>query len=312
MTTTLAPEVDAHLHVWDLDRGAYAWIPPAGPLHRTFTPDAARTQLAGCGVRRAVLVQAEDTVGDTERMLEAAAQPWVAGVVGWVPLEDPVAAEALLDRWTGTALCGVRSLVHDDPRAGVYALPAVRRTLALVAARGLPLDVPDAWPRDLPDVAVLARELPDLRVVVDHLGKPPPPGPDRDRWRTVLAEVARCPAAVAKVSGLQVPGEPFTIEGVRPLWECALELFGPARLLWGSDWPMTEQAAGYAGTWAVLAELVAELSPDEQARVLGGTAVDVYGLAPVSRSGHESGSLRLPSCDLPYSSPANSREGERC
>lgn len=283
MTTPLTPEVDAHLHVWDLDRGAYSWLTPeAGPLHRTCTPDHAGAELAGCGVRRAVLVQAEDTVGDTERMLEAAELPWVSGVVGWVPLEDPTAAEALLDRWAGTALCGVRSLVHDDPRTGVYALPAVRRTLALAAARGLPLDVPDAWPRDLAAVARLARDLPDLRVVVDHLGKPPPPGPERDHWREVLAEVAGSPTTVAKVSGLQVPGEPFTVARVRPLWETALELFGPQRLLWGSDWPMTERAAGYAGTWAVLAELVAELSPDEQAGVLGGTAVEVYGLSAVS------------------------------
>ncbi len=109
-------------------------------------------------------------------------------------------------------------------------LAPVRSSLRLLAERGIPFDVPDAWPRHLAATAELPE---DLVVVVDHLGKPPFGGRDWERWRATLAAVAARPNTVAKVSGLQVPGTPFTVAQVRPAWEVALELFGPGRLMWG-------------------------------------------------------------------------------
>ncbi len=286
--------VDAHLHVWDLARSDYAWLTPAlGPLHRTFTPEQAGAELAACGVGSAVLVQAEDSTRDTELMLAVAdACPWVAGVVGWVDLERPELAAAQLDRWSGSpAFCGVRSLVHDDPRDDLLALPAVRATLALLAERDVPFDVPDAWPRHLDAVRALAQAVPGLRLVVDHLGKPPvEPGAWQD-WRRALAAVAAQPGTTAKVSGLRAPGRPLTVDALRPAWDTALELFGPDRLMWGSDWPMTVPHGGYAATWSVLSTLVAELSPHEQERLLAGTARAVYGLAERSLPPADGGTL---------------------
>ena len=271
--------VDAHLHLWDLERGGYAWLTPeAGPLYATFTAEQARAELARCRIGAAVLVQAEDSERDTEFLLEVAAgQDWVAGVVGWVQLDDPDTARAQLDRWQRSpAFCGVRHLLHDDPREGLLEQPAVRATLRLLAERGLAFDVPDAWPRHLGASADLARAVPELTVVVDHLGKPPFGSGEWDAWRATLAAVAEQPGTVAKVSGLQQAGAPITAAAVRPAWETALELFGPDRLMWGSDWPMTVRSGGYARTWEVMSSLVAELSPDEQDRVLRTTAHRVY------------------------------------
>jgi L-fuconolactonase len=274
--------IDAHLHLWDLRRSAYSWITPdLGPLHTTITADRAHGELAAAGVEQAVLVQAEDSVADTEFMLEVAAEhDWVAGVVGWVQLDDPGVASAQLDRFAADpAFRGVRHLVHDDPRDDFLALPAVRTSLGLLAERGLPFDVPDAWPRHLTATAELAGALPGLTVVLDHLGKPPHGQPDFPNWRAAFEGVAARPNTVAKVSGLQVRGEPFTAAGIRPAWETALELFGPDRLMWGSDWPMTLLTAGYAGTWEVMAELFGELTEKEQGKILEGTAQRVYRLS---------------------------------
>jgi len=273
--------VDAHLHLWDLSGGGYGWITPElGPLHASFTAERARAELDACGIDRAVLVQADDTVQDTAFLLDVADRHgWVAGVVGWVQLDAPATAEQQLARWSAhRAFRGVRHLVHDDPREDFLALPAVRVSLRLVAGAGLPLDVPDAWPRHLGAVVELAAALPELTIVVDHLGKPPADPDAFTAWRRVLAEVAARPNTVAKVSGLQVPGRPFTVDAVRPAWEAALELFGPGRLLWGSDWPMTLLAGGYPGTWRVLASLIEELAPAEQELLLVGTATRVYSL----------------------------------
>jgi L-fuconolactonase len=275
--------IDAHLHLWDLQRSRYSWITPElGPLHTTITADRAEAELTAVGVERAVLVQAEDSVADTEFMLEVAAErDWVAGVVGWVQLDDPEVAAEQLERFTADpAFRGVRHLVHDDPRDDFLALPTVRESLGLLAQRGLPYDVPDAWPRHLGPTAELAGALPELTVVLDHLGKPPHGRPDFRAWREAFTAVAARPNTVAKISGLQVRGEPFTAAGLRPAWEAALELFGPDRLLWGSDWPMTLLTAGYAGTWEVMAELLGELTDEEQCKILTRNAQRVYGLAP--------------------------------
>ncbi|MGI5131430.1 amidohydrolase family protein [Pseudonocardia sp. CA-107938] len=274
----MSPTVDAHLHVWDLTRSGYSWLTPAlGPLHATIPPERAATELAAVGVDAAVLVQADDTVEDTAYLLEVAQQhPWVAGVVGWVQLDDPAQAAEHLDRFPG--LAGVRHLVHDDPRDGFLALPEVRASLRLLAERGIPFDVPDAWPRHLAATAELAGALPELVVVLDHLGKPPHGRPELPAWLAECTAVAARPNTVAKISGLQVPGTPTTVELLRPAWDAALELFGPERLMWGSDWPMTLLTEGYRGTWEVLRTLIDELTAGEQAALLGGTATRVYRL----------------------------------
>jgi L-fuconolactonase len=272
--------LDTHLHLWDLTASDYAWLPPDGPLHASFTAERARPELDAAGVTHAVLVQAEDSEADTAFMLaQADRHDWISGVVGWVRLDDPDTAAGQLDRWQPhPAFRGVRHLVHDDPRDDFLELPTVRRSLAMLARRGLTFDVPDAWPRHLDGIAGLADALPELTIVVDHLGKPPPDPEAFGLWRAALRAVAARPNVVAKVSGLQSPGAPFTVAAVRPAVDAALEFFGPERLMYGGDWPMTLPFGGYGRAWEVLSTLIGELSPPERSRVLSGTGSAVYGL----------------------------------
>lgn len=272
--------IDAHLHLWDLSVAEYAWLGPEhGALHRTYSVEEAAGTLRAAGVERAVVVQAEDSVADTAFLLAAAREQGViAGVVGWLRLEDSVITAAQLADY-GAHLCGVRHLVHNDPRADFLELPAVRASLRLVADAGLPLDVPDAWPRHLHQVETLARALPELQLVVDHLAKPPRHRPEElGSWERSLQAAAQQPHVFAKVSGLQAPGEPFTVEALRPVVEVALETFGPHRLMWGSDWPMTANEGTYSEHWQVMDSLLSELSSPERDMVVGGTAASVYRL----------------------------------
>nr|WP_306422849.1 amidohydrolase family protein [Paenarthrobacter aurescens] len=261
----------------------YAWLGPQhGALFRSFGEDEARETLDAAGVRGAVLVQADDTVADTESMLAVAARnPWVLGVVGWIRLDSPTEAAEQLHRFTTQPVFkGVRHLIHDDPRSDFLDLPAVRESLAMVSGLGLPVDVPDAFPRHLGSVVRLAREMPELSVVLDHLGKPPLADPElMDSWRADFCSLGRQPNAVAKLSGLHLPGVPYTADALRRLFESALEAFGPGRLMIGGDWPVSTLGAPYGRTLDVLLELVSSLSPTEQDLVLEGTAIRTYGLA---------------------------------
>jgi L-fuconolactonase len=281
--------IDSHLHLWTLDTFVtggvrpYPWLGPQhGALFRSFGADEACETLDAAGVRGAVLVQADDSVADTESLLAVAARnPWVFGVVGWIRLDAPAEAAEQLHRFTAQPVFrGVRHLIHDDPRSDFLDLPAVRDSLALVAQRGLTLDIPDAFPRHLGSAIRLAREMPELTVVLDHLGKPPLADPElMDAWRADFTALGREPNAVAKLSGLHLPGVEYTADALRPLFESALEAFGPERLMMGCDWPVSTLGAPYGRTLDVLLELVSTLSPSEQDLVLEETAIRTYGLA---------------------------------
>ncbi|WP_457964230.1 amidohydrolase family protein [Arthrobacter sp. D1-29] len=300
--------IDSHLHLWDLQSanqpletgrsleqdGAarpYSWLGPQhGALFRSFGEAEAQQTISDAGVSAAVLVQADDTLADTESMLAVADRnDWVIAVVGWIPLEHPEQAAAALERFArNPKFRGVRHLIHDDPRDNFLELPEVRESLRLVADRGLTLDIPDAFPRHLGPAADLARDLPELTVVLDHLGKPPigaNGGPEAgaeanqglDRWRREFRALAGLPNTVAKVSGLYMPGTEYTAETLRPAWDEALANFGPERLMIGMDWPVSMLGAPYQRTLDVLLELAEELDAAGKHAFLEATARHIYG-----------------------------------
>lgn len=273
--------LDSHLHLWVPGQGEYSWLTPDhGILYDTFTADQAREALAGAGVGQAILVQADDTEADTRAMLAAAdSNDFIVGVVGWVPLEHPTRAEELLEEWQeNQAFCGVRALIHDDPRPDVLELPAVKKSLKLLSKAGVPLDIPDAFPRHLAQAAGIAREFPDLLVVLDHLGKPPrADGAEQMAlWGRQMRDFAALPNTVAKVSGLNWPGAEFSAEALKAVWEIALDAFGPEHLMFGGDWPVSLLGGSYANTVNVIEQLASQLTPEESAAFWSETARKIY------------------------------------
>lgn len=268
--------IDAHLHFWSRADSAYAWLGNVDDdLQRDFQPEDVEGDLRSAGVSGVVLVQADDTDGDTEHMLAIAeTHSWVAGVVGWVPLEQPDEAERKLVEWSelGRKVRGIRQLIHDDPRPGLLDAPAVRQTLGIIARHQLAFDVPDAWPRDLASVQGVADQHPALTIVVDHLGKPPAQVEELPIWAETISELAQRPNIYAKFSGLHYLND----EQLNRVWEIALDAFGPERLLWGSDWPMSLPHGGYPVHADRLWNLLGDLSNGERGAILGDTARRVY------------------------------------
>ncbi|OJX80747.1 amidohydrolase family protein [Leifsonia sp. 71-9] len=273
--------IDAHLHLWDLERVAYPWLTSAlAPIDRTFAFAEAEPQLAQAGVDRVVLVQAANSVEDSAAMF-AVESPRVAGVVAWVDLLDPESAVRQLDTWAAQpAFVGIRHLVHDEPDADWLARPPVRRSLRLLAERGLSFDVIGVLPRHLEHAVAIADELPDLRLVIDHLGTPPVGAASREPWAGLISDLARRPGVAVKLSGLTTlgPDGRATTADLRPFVDHALSAFGADRVLAGGDWPVSTLAGPYGETWSTLSALIDGLSEAERAQVLGGTAERVYRL----------------------------------
>jgi L-fucono-1,5-lactonase len=283
-------QVDAHLHVWDRARADYPWLgPELGAIHRDMPFEEVRPQLRRAGIGGAVLVQAADNDDDTRNMLAVADRyPDVLGVVGWLPLDQPEEVAARLPGWRDDPrLVGVRCLIHDMTDLHWILRPDVGRSLDLLADADLSFDYVTSGPAALAHVPRIAREHPGLRIVIDHLGKPPVGGDAAavDEWRALLAEAARHPEVSAKLSGLYAAGpdrplDGWTADEVAAVVRDAFELFGAARLMAGGDWPICLLAGGYQGSWQALTGALDGRDAGERQAVLGGTAAEVYRLAP--------------------------------
>ncbi|WP_136588125.1 MULTISPECIES: amidohydrolase family protein [Actinomycetes] len=279
--------IDAHVHVWDLTRGGYDWPDSSVPqLHRNLSLDDIGPTLDERGIDGVVLVQSADTAVDTLNMLDQAVRHnRVRGVVGWANLgANPDAFATAFDELrVNRMIVGLRNLMHVKGVRGWILGEHQRENVAAVAIAGLPLDVVTSTHDELSDVVALLEATPNLRVVVDHLGKPPIGGTDgaRREWRALLTDIAGDPMSTAKLSGLSAAAGPldaWTSEQVAPFIDDALELFGPDRLLFGGDWPVVLLAGGYARAWSAVTGALAALDDAERAAVLGGTAARVYGL----------------------------------
>jgi len=278
--------VDAHQHFWNLGAG-YDWLGPEyGAINRSFGVEDVEPLAAAAGVDDVVLVQADDTIADTEAML-AIADGWsrVTGIVGWAPLADQVALPAVLDWFSADArLVGVRHLMHNEADADWVVGDAVGRGLAALERAGLSFDLVPVLPRHLEHVPTLAERYPELTLVIDHLGKPPIADGEFTPWSELIATAAKYPNVSAKISGLDTAAGPenYTAQAISPYVEHALNHFGPSRLMFGSDWPVNVLAEGYAAWWVTVKEILASLSTDERSLVLGGTATAVYNLGGTS------------------------------
>jgi L-fuconolactonase len=281
--------IDSHVHVWDLERVDYAW-PDAGvpSIFRSIDLDEVAPSLRRAGVDSVVLVQADDSDGDTDGMLRTAdAHPEVRGVVAYVPLDRPQdARDRLVELRRDPRVVGVRTLIHDRADPDWILRPEVDEGLGVLAEAGVPFDYVAVLPRHLEHLPGIGERHPDLRIVVDHLAKPPIDEPSSARWpgtlwRDLMGRAAENPRVSAKVSGLySASADPaaWTPESVRPFVDDALELFGAHRLMYGGDWPVSITAGGYDRCWDALSAIFATWSAAEREAVLGGTAERFYAL----------------------------------
>jgi L-fuconolactonase len=274
--------IDAHHHVWTAD---YPWLaskPEFGPIRRDYGVADLRANLKAAGVDRTVLVEAgwghpSETV---EFLHLAGATEEIAGVVGFIDLLDPSLANTLAryaNHPRARFLKGVRDQVQGRPEPGFLARPEVVQALKSIAQHVPTFDLVVRVDQ-LQAAAEAAAAVPELTFVLDHLGKPQVRDGDAGlrAWRDAVAPLAKRPNAVAKLSGLVTEADwaHWKPADLRPFVQAALELFGPDRLMFGSDWPVCELAATYGQVKDALTEVLGRPDPD----ILGGTAAKVYQL----------------------------------
>ncbi len=280
----MTDRIDAHLHYWRIDRGDYGWLTPAlGPLYRDHLPHDAEPHLSAAGIEGLVLVQAAPTEAETRFLLDIGkTDRRVRGVVGWVDMTARDAPDRLAALAADPLLKAIRPMWQDLPDDGFMHRPEIQPVYRAMVDLGLRFDAL-AKPRHLPLMPRLLDRHPDLALIVDHGAKPDIAGGGLAAWRRDLAEVARRPRVFCKLSGLVTEGAAgVTADALRPYVETLIELFGPERLVFGSDWPVCTLRCAY-GEWHAMARALTDtLGAAAQAAIFGGNAKRFYGLGPAS------------------------------
>lgn len=276
--------IDAHQHFWRIADRTGQW-PPAtlAAIHRDFMPDDLRPLLAEAGIDGTVLVQTMERAADTDFMLDLAADhPFVRAVVGWTDLGAADAADAVARLARAPKLKGLRPMLQDIADDAWITNPALDPGVEAMISHDLAFDAL-VLPRHLPHLTAFARRHPDLRLVIDHGAKPAIAEGSLTEWRRAMADLAALPRVHCKLSGLLNEAPGYVPEAVRPYAETILDLFGPARVIWGSDWPVLSLAAPY-GAW--FEQCRAIVPAEHHAAVFGGNAAAFYRLdAPPSTPG---------------------------
>ena len=277
--------IDSHHHFWWAGRHTYTWPALVGDrFARDFTPDDMRPALDRCGIKGTVLIQVLHQVGgETEECLDVCKEvDFVRGVVGWLPLADPDATARAMERLRarGGKLVGVRHLISNEPDPRWLLQDEVVESLKLLAASGLAFDAIPVNAAQFESVLEIATRIPELKIVMNHLGRPPIPEQGWEPWATQIARAAEHRNLSIKLSiGLDIIMRwRWSTDAVRRYSDHVLDLFSPRRVMAASNWPVILLGATYQECWDGITALVSGLSSDEQRAVLGDTAIRVYGL----------------------------------
>jgi L-fuconolactonase len=285
--------VDAHHHLWDPDVGDYPWMTGAyAALRRHYGVEDLQPHLLANGVSATIVVQVRADLAETAQLLEMCTRTEaIIGVVGWADLTSPTVGEQI-DRLRsgvgGRHLVGLRHAAADEADPCWLLRDDVDTGLRTVTALGLTFDL-EITVRELAAANTLVPRHPALRFIVDHGAKPPIVEGWSPEWADGIVALAQSPNVWCKLSGLVTEASWTTWDpaDLQPYVDHLIDAFGPARLMFGSDWPVCELAAGYDRVLAAANQGLAALTPDERRDIFSCNALRAYGHFPSTTSGEQ-------------------------
>lgn len=276
-------KIDAHQHYWKLDRGDYGWLTPEGTpaIYRDFLPSDLEPELKRCGIDRTILVQAAATHAETTFMLQLSEKyESIAGVVGWLDLDDPEWPSVFETFRSYPKFVGFRLMIQEMKDAHDALRPHVIDALRQMAANDVPVDLL-AVSHQLPVVVELLAQVPGLRAVIDHLCKPQIAAGVFEPWASQMREIALHPKVYCKLSGMVTEADhhAWKQEHFTAYVRHIVEIFGTDRVMYGSDWPVCLLAASYTQVHGLLGEVLPDsLTEAELEAIYGGNAAAFYKL----------------------------------
>ena len=277
----MGQRIDAHHHLWRYTKEEYGWIGRGmEAIARDFLPADLQTELATGGVDGSIVVQARQTLEETNWLLDLATKmSAIRGVIGWAPIasaEFPGVLERLKAK---RKLTGLRHIIQAEPDDEFILRDDFNEGIKALAGSGLVYDIL-IYERHLPATIKFVDRHPNQVFVLDHLAKPRIKERALEPWKSNLFELAKRDNVSCKLSGMvtEADWKNCSTNDLRPYADAALEAFGPARLMFGSDWPVCLLASNYKKWFETTQDLLAELSASEKELVFGGVAARIYSL----------------------------------
>jgi L-fuconolactonase len=275
--------IDAHQHFWSRSEPFdYAWLdaPDKACIRNDHMPRDLAPLLREAGVDGSICVQTQHNLAENRWALRLAEDhPCIAGVVGWVDLASPACEQQLLEFLDHPQFVGIRHVTQDEPDDDFIVRADVIRGLQVLEKHDVPFDLL-FYVKHLKHVPALARQLPNLRMVLDHLAKPNIRQHQFAEWVIDFREAGRFPNVFCKLSGMitEADWRHWIPADLKPYVQTALEIFGPDRCMFGSDWPVCKLAGSYRQVKNGLVEVLPALSDSEKEDIFGATASRFYGL----------------------------------
>jgi L-fuconolactonase len=274
--------IDSHHHLWTYSAEEYAWIPPGTPLAKNQLVAELECATTAAGVDATVVVQARQVPAESDWLLSLAdSTDLIQGVIGWAPLIDRNVSEALGRLAAHPKFKAVRHVLQDEPDS-YFLRDDFHRGLSLLPDIDLRYDLL-LFQRQLPVAIQLVDRQPELGIIIDHMAKPEiRKGKIDSAWKSSMAELAKRDNILGvKISGMvtEVLDAEIDEPTLRAYFDETLELFGPARLLFGTDWPVCLLRIESYQAWTQwVRRFVANLSADEADAILHNNAVRIYNL----------------------------------
>ncbi|ESQ83506.1 hypothetical protein AEAC466_12585 [Asticcacaulis sp. AC466] len=272
--------IDSHQHLWQIGQNDHSWpTPDLADIYRDFGVKDLMAASHGLGLTGTVLVQSQPSETDTLWLLRvAAAVPLIKAVVGWTDLESPRAAQNIAYLARQPKLKGLRPMLQGLERDDWILSPGAQPALEAMVAQGLTFDAL-VFPRHLPHIDTLAKRYPGLRIIIDHGAKPPIGSGKPAEWMDAIAAVAENSNVACKLSGLLTESGPGqSSDALTPYVDHLLAVFGPDRLMWGSDWPVVLLKDSYRHWFDWTIRWLADKPKTTRDAIMGATANTLYTL----------------------------------
>ncbi|WP_342572840.1 amidohydrolase family protein [Paenibacillus sp. FSL R5-0749] len=272
-------KLDAHQHFWEYSIAEYGWIgEEMKAIRQSFLPHDLEPILTQSGMDGCIAVQARQSLTETEWLLQLADQyEFIKGVVGWVDLCSDDVRNQLELLASNPVLKGVRHVIQDEPDLQYVLREDFQRGISLLKEYDLAYDLLVSK-EQLPYAVDLVKAFPEQRFVLDHLAKPDIKSGILSPWQEALESLAAQPNTYCKLSGIVTEADwaSWTPSDFTSYLNIAIEAFGAERLMFGSDWPVSNLAASYSEVYGLIKTHIQSLSESEQQMILGGTCAAFY------------------------------------
>lgn len=277
----MAFKIDCHQHFWKYSKEEYGWIDESMKVIKCdHLPEDLQKVQEPLQFNGSVAVQARQTLEETRWLLELADNSkLVKGVVGWLDLRSEKIEEQLMEFASHPKLVGIRHVIQDEPDDAFILGEDFKRGISYLEKHNLVYDIL-IFAKHLPNTVQFVKQFPNQVFVLNHIAKPDIKGGEITLWEQGIRDLAKFPNVHCKLSGMvtEADWKNWTAEDLKPYLDVVFDAFGPERLMIGSDWPVCKLAGNYDKVMNIVIKYIENLNKEEQEAVLGGNAINVYGL----------------------------------